>query len=134
MTIPLLKKPTKLLLAGVIAALLIVGIGYAASLRSKARVSDLIAECQTENTRTTPSKDKDGWEDFGLVCEPELLSGSLPAGDIQSQIVDARHQERAWIKNTINLAIGILIICAIPYAWYFFLRRVRELRNAVVGK
>lgn len=132
-----MEKYTKILLAGAVSALLVVGIGYAVSLRGKAHVSDLIAQCQSENAHATRSTDKDGWETIGLICDPEQLKklpGGLPSGGIQFKIIDAQRQENEWVEEAITLATGVMILSAIPYAWYFFLRRVRELRDAVAGK
>lgn len=114
-----MEKPTKILLAGAVIALIVVIIGYAASLKSKAHFSDLVAQCQSENTRASMSKDKDGWETAPLICDPEKLkklSGHLPSDGIQAEIIDAQHQENRWLEQAITLAAGILVFSALPYA------------------
>lgn len=132
-----MDKTIRILIVGIAAAALVAGVGYVASLRAKSHVSDYVAQCQAENARTPPSKSKDGWEDAPLICDPEILlerPGNSPSVGIQAQIVDTQRQGERWLEQATVIAIGVLILSAIPYTWYFLLWRVRELRDAIIGK
>lgn len=132
-----MDRTTKILLGGITAAALVVSGGYAASIRTNSLVSDLVARCKTENARTTTPKSQDGWETAPLICDPEILrtkSDNLHSVGIQAQIIDAQRQGERWLEQATDIAIGILILSIAPSAWYFLLRRVRELRDAIVGK
>lgn len=132
-----MDRITKVLLGGVAIAALVVGIGYAASIRAYSHVSDLVAQCETENARTTTSKAKFGWQDAPLICDPEILrttSRNSPSVGIQAQIINNQRKGERWLEQATVIAIGVLVFSAIPYAWYFLLRRVRELHDAIVGK
>ena len=159
----------KILLGGVAAAALVVGVGYAALIKANLHVSDLVAQCKTkENVPTTPygtpvnkAEDFSSYgtpvnkaEDFSsfinpadgvkrdfskfvLICDPEILrAGSRPSDSvgIQAKIIDTQRQGERWFEQATIIAIGVLILSATPYVWYFLLRRVRELRDALVGK
>lgn len=132
-----LDKTTKILLGGIVVAALVVGIGYVASIRANSHVSDLIAQCQAENARSRASKSQDGWENTPLICDPKILrtiSRNSPTVGIQAQIMDTQGQGERWLEQAITVAIGVLFLSAMPYAWYFLLRRLRELRDAITGK
>jgi len=49
-------------------------------------------------------------------------------------MIDYQRQGERWLEQATVIAIGVLVLSAIPYAWYFLLRRIRELRDAIVGK
>lgn len=131
-----MDKTIKILLGGVAVAAFVVGVGCVVSLLAKSHVSEYVAQCQSENARP-PSKSKDGWEDAPLICDPEILrktSTNLPYIGVQAQIVDAQRQGDKSLEQATVIAFGLLIISAIPYAWYFLLRRLRELRDAITSK
>lgn len=131
-----LDKTTKILLGGIVVAALVIGIGYVASIRANSHVSDLVAQCQAENARSGASKSQDGWESSPLICDPKILrtiSRNSPTVGIQAQIMDTQRQGERWLEQAITVAIGVLFLSAMPYAWYFLLRRLRELRDAITG-
>lgn len=130
-----MDRITKILFGGVAIAALVVGIGYAASVRAYSHVSDLVAQCETENARTTTPNAKVGWQPY--ICNPEILrttSRNSPSVGIEAQIIDTQRKGERWLEQATVIAIGVLVFSGIPYAWYFFLRRVRELHDAIVGK
>ena len=130
-----MDRNTKILLGGVVIAASVVGIGYAASRIAYSHVSDLAAQCESQNARTTTSKSQVGW--VPLVCDPEILmetSVDEPKVGIQTQMIDTQLQGERWHEQATVIAIDVLVFSAIPYAWYFIPRRVRELHDAIAGK
>lgn len=75
--------------------------------------------------------------DGPLVCDPVSLQYpriELRLTPIQDQILESQRGGNSWLEGTLTLAIVVTLISTIPYLWYFLLRRVREVRDAVVGK
>ena len=122
-----LQLPTKLLIVGMAIGVAVVGIGYATTRYRLAQVETLVAECQTvHNLFNDP-----------LVCDPVDLRRSTsdsPAVGIQAQIVSASSAAGTYFDVSLYLAALIAIVFAIPFAWYFLLRRIRELGDAIRGK
>ena len=130
-----MEKPTKILIGGVLCAALIAGVGALNTARLKANLKALEARCgedgkkdqQTTGTAFEPTCDGDelsrlAWKQTG------------PFVGIQADILAAHDNVRNSPAKPGLLAIGFLIVSVIPWAWYFLLRRIRELRDAVVGK
>jgi len=69
-----------------------------------------------------------------LVCDPETLVTLSANGGIQKDITDAYFASRTAATDTQVAALVIAFLSAIPWLWYFLLRRVVELRNAIGGK
>ena len=111
----------------------------------------LVAKCEAENAEVakrqrdslqpgsvvSSTKPWDAWEFSPLVCDPASLSVSqadkYPPG-IQRDIVATARRE--FYDPTRMLAIAVLIAAAsaLPWLWYFLLRRVSELAAAFRGK
>ena len=53
---------------------------------------------------------------------------------LQAEILETRHKGESWLDNALTLAGIIALLSAVPYAWYFLLRRIREVRDTVAGK
>jgi hypothetical protein len=122
-----MKKPTKILLGGALCAALIAAVGALNTARLKNNLRALEAQCERERTELRPK----------LVCDAGDLSDLVSTGPlvgIQAQIAEAHDDVRNSSAMPGLLAIGILIISAIPWTWYFLLRRIRELREAIVVK
>lgn len=141
-----MDRTLKILLGGLAIAALVVGVGFAGSIRSSFHITDLVAQCETETNnppkyQDTESAAKSHGFDFSSMryvgCDPEVLrteSRSSPFVGIRAQIIDTLRQGERWFEQAIVIAIGVLILSATPFAWYFLLRRVRELHDAIVGK
>jgi hypothetical protein len=69
-----------------------------------------------------------------MTCDPLELarSGSYPG--IQGQLAAAERDVLRWASWPQISGIAIPLMCSLPWLWYFFLRRIRELREAIVGK
>lgn len=71
-------------------------------------------------------------------CDPAVLSTfsnrDAPLQGVQAQIAETQSavsESRSWPKVA---AGALLFIGTLPFSWYFFLRRVRELGNAIMGR
>lgn len=131
-----MDRTIKILICGVVFGFITIAVGYAGLQRSKARVSALVEQCKTENAHSSvPPNDPLAGAQF--ICDPvELRNPSLTSElvGIQSQLVKAQVEGESWFEKSITLAVGIVLLFGAPYAWYFLLRRIRELRNAIAGK
>ena len=133
-TITRQSKPTQILLAGALAAILAYGLGQFFVFNAQSKLHALRAECEK------PDKYSELAKEFGgsVLCDPiELMrreDSTQPASGISAQLISA--QEELWVAQRWPLKTsGILLsISTLPWLWYFFLRRVRELRNTIVGK
>ena len=122
----LVRNPTKVLIAGAVLAGLIAVGGAANTVRLEGRIKELEAACN-EESKLEPTKDK-------LVCEADKLAQLRGLAGIQLQIVTSYRSLDGSKFWTYPLAILVFLLAAVPWAWYFFLRRVAELRDAIVGK
>ena len=129
-----MDRPTKVLIGGALCAVLVVVGGNGNTYRLESKLRDLEAACIEEGKRETLAKTFGGV----LVCdakslvrldrEPDLSKG------IQSLIVSAQRDVSISGKWYVEVAAAILILTGIPWAWYFALRRIRELRDAISGE
>ncbi len=131
---PRISGPAKSLLVAAAAALAIVGYGLAGHLQHQADLRAHVAACEKEANR--PVTKPDGQDvTLRLMCDPrELDKGvDLPAG-IQGQIVLAQREvDGGWGEEGL-IAILVLLVGAIPWGWYFLLERIREMRQAALGR
>ena len=68
-------------------------------------------------------------------CDPvELARSNGPYAGIQGQLAAAEHEALWWDSRHLIACVAMLVACSVPWLWYFFLRRIRELREAVFGK
>ncbi|MGH8120604.1 MAG: hypothetical protein ACRESK_08330 [Gammaproteobacteria bacterium] len=130
-----MDKPIKFLLTGTSLALLIFIGGYLTSIYDSSQITSLVEKCKTE----TAEAPKGPWLEYQkapLVCDPgELTRGGLDGVEgIQKEIVAAQLNAGRTFNNAIIVAIIVFVLLSAPYAWYFLLRRIRELRDAIAGK
>lgn len=130
-----MERHTKYFLVGATLASIILLGGYLTSIYDNSQLSSLVAKCKAE----TAQAPKGPWLDFqkaALVCEPDVLSklGAENAVGIQKEIVVSRSASGRTFNNAKVTALVVFLLFGTPYAWYFLLRRIRELRDAVVGK
>ncbi len=81
---------------------------------------------------------KSGW-DFRLMCNvfeiDEVRDKGEPLVGVQKEIADLLNEGRnrapyLWYA----VAAFFFVLCALPYLWYFLLRRLREVRDALAGE
>jgi hypothetical protein len=144
-----MAKPLRILVAGAAIAAGLAGfcaisndIGGArheqeiASLEST--IAALQAKCAAESEEST--KSGTGWEHDPLLCDPKALaSDSGHLAGIQKEIAAKQtsiNDERQYNPMTLPyfVALGIVVITGLPWSWYFVLRRIRELSDAIRGR
>ena len=133
-----LERPTKFLLFGVVLGIIALVTGYTMSHYYSGMTDTLVEECISENNKPTAAG-VPRWTQAPLVCNvPKLVSAARVANSglvgIEAKIVEAHRLSNAWL-NRAHMLGGVLIgIFALPYGWYFLLRRIKELSNALLGK
>jgi hypothetical protein len=129
-----MDKPTKILLGGIVCAGMIASgqMFYNRSLENK--VNQLKAECIAEDMaerEKTPGKGQ-------TVCDAEELEGvvEVKGQGVQAKLVYAyRDLQREKSSSRFFLFAAVVVgVSALPWLWYFLLRRIRELRDVIVGK
>ena len=125
-----LSGPAKFLIAGaVLAGVLLVGhTFYAPGLDRK------LARLQSECAAAAPPPEI---AELGgvFVCDPVALASSTydrPQG-VQRDLAQTQWERVQWHDGIAPVAFWFCILCCLPWAWYFLLRRIRELRDAVIG-
>jgi hypothetical protein len=130
-----LSKPAQVFLIGVVVAILSYGVGLFMIRNAESELRDARSECEKRDFYA------DLAEKYGgrIVCDPvELLKIENPARPSQGNAArllaayKALEERERW--PLLAIAGIILGLAAIPWLWYFILRRVRELSKAVLGK
>jgi hypothetical protein len=112
----------------------------------RARIATLHDQCLAESKKGQEEAAKNPgaspWGQDPMVCDPNDLAGLVNAdtdkADIQSalglaQLALDHTQRREPLVWPYGVSIAILVIIALPCAWYFLLRRVRDLSDAIRG-
>ena len=129
-----MERPTKFLFLGASLGLLICMGGYLSSIRNESRIADLVKQCETEYIDVSKLTGQKGAK-APLICDPEtLLRDGGFNGGIQKEIVESWLHRGSTYSESLGIAAGVFIIFSLPYAWYFLLRRIRELGNAITRK
>lgn len=126
-----MDKSTKIFLGGVICAAIIAAVGFANTHRLESKVRNLEAECVEEDKRE--NKLKPGESGWMTICDAESLGLEGYVG-IQARLAAAKREVSDSERWPYVLAAGVLVFSGVPWAWYFLLRRIRELRDAISGK
>ncbi|MCG7979766.1 MAG: hypothetical protein JAZ17_11730 [Candidatus Thiodiazotropha endolucinida] len=127
-----MEKSTKYLLTGFVIAIVISIGGYITQLREESQLETLVTKCEAEN-KSAPKGPWLAYQTAPLVCKPSELS-SLSIADtvgIQKEIVTASMSLGNIFKQSVMIALCILLLFSLPAIWYFILRRVRELAKAI---
>ena len=119
-----MEKPTKILLIGLAASALIFGAGYFVSSRAESKRVELASACEV----TAPLSEQTSGISFD-----DLIPNRKPV--CSPTELDSIREQRSFANNSFvisaSIAFLIFVICVIPYSWYFMLRRIRELRDAL---
>jgi hypothetical protein len=133
-----LDKPAKILIGGIIAGALIYGLGEMNTLRLERRVQELqracVAETEAEAKKQGALSALAGIFTGKMTCDPLELARSNSYPGIQGQLAAAQRDVLRWASWPQISGIAIPLMCSLPWLWYFSLRRIRELREAIVGK
>jgi len=112
-----MEKPTKILLIGLAASVLIFGAGYFVSSRAEAKRAELVLTCKS--AAPVSGQAKGMFDD--MICSP---------ADVDLMREQRNFAEKSLILSA-SIAFFVFVLCVMPYSWYFMLRRIRELRDAL---
>src|SRR5262249_1624459 len=97
-------------------------------------ITQLQTACQEENKKQRAKPEfKD--LDFQLICDATALDPETPG--VQGALARAQKQRSQWVgwhDWLISAAVFIMVAGSLPFAWYFLLRRIRELSSAIIGR
>lgn len=135
-----MARPTKLLIVGTFLAALIGLAGWLNLLRLEDNLRVAVENCEHEGKGLLKDEQLKGLK-FQLICEPNTLTKDLYKVDYvkppgaQGQVVDAqqvlwRHSPDAYAV----VAVAVFMLFSIPWLWYFFLHRLREISDAIRGR
>ncbi|RUR67349.1 hypothetical protein EJP67_09780 [Variovorax guangxiensis] len=128
-------KGIRALIVGLIGAIVLCGFGYFRDWQLTRQTMQAIERCEAEGAR---ERQRSGL-DIRLFCNvleiDELREQRKPLVGVQQEISDLLEEARRrapylWYV----VAVFFLMVFAIPYLWYFLLRRLREVRDALAGK
>ena len=133
-----MDKPAKILIGGILAGALVYGLGEMNTFLLERRVQELQRACVAE---TEAAAKKQGTLSAltsifsgKATCDPVELARSDGYPGIQGQLAAAERDVLRWANWPQISGIAIPLLCSLPWLWYFFLRRIRELREAILGK
>jgi hypothetical protein len=133
-----LDKPAKILFGGIFAGALIYGLGVANTSRLERRVQELqkacVAETEAEAKKQGTLSALTSIFSGKMICDPVELARSDSYTGIQGQLAAAERDLLGWDNWPQISGIAILFLCSLPWLWYFLLRRIREFREALLGK
>jgi len=113
------RRSTVVLLAGLLAAGFVLGVGALNTWRLERRELSLERVCEGDAPK--------------IVCDSGTLVQLDPLSGVQADIVNAR-RAAANSRTLPNLiALAVFGAAATYWAWYFLLRRIGELRSAFGG-
>ena len=118
-------------MSGLLIAAGTIGLGYIQTGRFEQRVETFRIACVEQGQRMA----KDLGNSFILDCDPtELAASSSAHVGVQNDIAVTQRRLWAWKQWPAPIAVVIGGVLAMPWSWHFLLRRVRELRDAIIGR
>jgi hypothetical protein len=133
-----LDKPAKILFGGIFAGTLIYGLGVMHTSHLERRVQELqkacVAETEAEAKKQGAFSALASMFSGKMTCDPIELARSNSYTGVQGQLATAERDLLRWDSWPQTSGIAILLLCSLPWLWYFLLRRIREFREAVLGK
>ena len=115
------------------------GFGEINKRQLERRVQELQRECiaerEAEAKRQGPLSVLANLFGSEVQCDPlELARSTSHYTGNQGQLAAAEVEALGWDSWHLIAGAAILIACSLPWLWYFFLRRLRELREALFGE
>jgi hypothetical protein len=133
-----LDKPAKILFGGIFAGTLIYGLGVMHTSHLERRVQELqkacVAETEAEAKKQGAFSALASMFSGKMTCDPIELARSNSYTGVQGQLATAERDLLRWDSWPQTSGIAIPLLCSLPWLWYFLLRRIREFREAVLGK
>lgn len=108
--------------------------------RLDAQVAKVEQRCRSESDEAIGKFDKEKdaqspWKLSPMVCDKTLVSSTQhEAVGIQKEVVDAHMARRDHFYPGFLVAGALLLIGSVPAVWYFLLRRISEVADAVRGR
>ena len=133
-----LDKPTKVLIGGIVTSALVYGAGELNTHRLEQKVQRLQQACIAE--QNAAEKKQDALSALARIftfkpsCDPAELARSAGYTAVQEQLGTTERELLHWDSWCLIAATGIAVMSCLPWLWYFFLRRIRELREAIGGR
>ena len=136
-----MEKPTKILIAGLALGAAVAAGGVVNTHRLQAKLEELRTACIAEGEKeaTVPGSDAALAAQYGgkSLCDPVELtrsnSGIEPPG-VQGQLEKTHHEFLDSEQWPVLLGAAITLLLAVPWIWYFLLRRLKEIREAITEK
>lgn len=133
-----MQKPTKVLLVGSAIAISLSGAAFVIAEHADAKVDQAVAACKAADARRDNDPMKP-WTQYALLCDPSDFYGKGMSEVWVSPQKEVRDAIEARGSNNLSGAMYgfsflIAFLSFIPWAWYFLLRRLREVRDALVGR
>lgn len=143
-----IEKPLKIMLVGWLLSAILAG-GYAINtyihreplLSIEENISELIAKCEAdENIRQNDRLEKNGQKSrFVAVCDRDAVvyMQGIKRDKTLGISSDKEHgyQPSYEVYNIVEgTSFALCVLFSLPWLWYFFLARVRELREALTGR
>jgi hypothetical protein len=143
----LMQAPTKILIGGFLIAAAIVAGGFIRGeihssvtdeIRRRAALEDTQQQkCETEVTRNFAiAHGLDPAELLSDRYEIDLITAfyvQCPSGGAADQVRGSARVAALYRKRSLMLALPVALLGAIPWLWYFMLRRLAELRDVIKG-
>ncbi len=133
-----MDKPAKILIGGIFAGALVYGLGEMNTFRLERKVQELqracVAATEAETKKQGTLSALTSIFSGKATCDPVELARSDGYPGIQGQLAAAERDVLRWANWPQISGIAIPLLCSLPWLWYFFLRRIRELREAILGK
>lgn len=128
-----MEKPTLVLGLGLLLAGAVASGQALVEHRYEKKLSDAIKVCAAHRPAKEEGKP---WLDIQLICDTEYFYGHMQDAWVTPQLevrdaLEARDRISRW---PYALALCIALLTALPWTWYFLLRRIAELRTAIAGK
>ena len=129
-----MERPLKLLLGGFATSALLFAVGQGLVAHLESKVRRLEADCLKEfppSLRAT--------QEWAVLCDAKELHAkrlphALPAIDVQHQLVAAQQDVLRVERAVLPLAAVTCVFLALPWTWYFLLRRLREVASAIANR
>jgi hypothetical protein len=140
-----MNKQTKYLVLGAISAMLILLGGYLTSIYEKSyltslntQFSSLAEKCKAETANIplwarSPEGPWTKYQKVPVFCDSQVFA-KLGGEEIQKQIDESQSTPDSTFNSAKIIALFVFLLFGAPYAWYFLLRRIRELKDAIAGK
>lgn len=125
-------KGGRVLIVGLMGAVFLCSVGYYLDWRQGENIKEIGLRCTNEAAIERAKSELD----FQMLCDPlELFPLDERVIGVQKELVEAvKARDVSNTHHWYSAAIFFALALAIPYLWYFLLRRLREVRDAVTGR